>query len=638
MSKTLILGTAGHIDHGKTSLVKALTGIDTDRLKEEKERGITIELGFAHIDLPNDIKIGIVDVPGHEKFVKQMVAGVTGMDMVALVIAADEGVMPQTREHLEICKLLQVKTGLTVLTKKDMVDDDWLFLVESDVKDFLKGTFLENSKIVKVSSRTGEGINELKQEIFNIALNCPAKDVSGPFRLPVDRVFTIKGFGTVVTGTSISGQIKVGDPVEIMPKRLTSRIRAIQNHGVESERTNPGTRTAINLHGIEKEQIERGDVVATQGTLLPSFLLDLELHYLSSCEKVLKHRTPVRFHVGTTEIMGRILMGKEGIEPGSTEFVQVRLDNPVSVLRGDPFVIRSYSPVMTIGGGKILNSLAKKRKKTKSEHWNDMVLLSDEDPKAIILYHLKNSGYRGLTHSEISMRTAIFGKKLEKNIQMLLGQNEIIQYESDGARFLSQFIYKNYLDKVLSELKNFHKINLLLPGMSKEELKNRIFPYGVEIKIYQKILSDLEKSKQIKIEKDLVSVFSHVVLLKEDMEKIKNDMEIIFKRAGLETPSKDEAFKRFNDQKTSQEVFDILRREGVLLILKDNVILHKDNLKNISEKVINFLKSKGEINIADFKEISGGLSRKYMIPILEYLDNQKITIRVGDVRKLRSLV
>jgi selenocysteine-specific elongation factor len=637
MSKTLILGTAGHIDHGKTSLVKALTGIDTDRLKEEKERGITIELGFAHIDLPQDIKIGIVDVPGHEKFVKQMVAGVTGMDMVALVIAADEGVMPQTREHLEICKLLQVKSGLTVLTKKDMVDEDWLMLVESDVRDFLKGGFLENSPIVKVSSRTGEGIEELKQEIFKIALNCPAKDISGPFRLPIDRIFTIKGFGTVVTGTSISGQIKVGDPVEIMPKRLTSRVRAIQNHGVESEKTTPGARTAINLHSIEKEHIERGDVVSNPGTLLPSFLLDLELHYLSSCEKALKHRAPVRFHVGTTEVMARILLGKDSIEPGAREFVQIRLDNPVAVLRGDPFVIRSYSPVMTIGGGIILNPLAKKRKKTKPEHWHDLSLLSSENPHEIILYHLKGSGYRGLTYPEISMRTAIFGKKLEKNIQALLSQNEIIQYESDGIRFLSQQVYKNYLDKVLAELENFHRINPLLPGMSKEELKNRIFPYGVELKIYQKILSDLEKLKKVKIEKDIVSVFAHKVLLKEDMGKIKDDMEMIFKRAGLETPSKDEAFKKFDDQKTSQEVFDILRREGILIILKDNVIFHRDNLKNISDKVIAFLKNKGEINIADFKEISGGLSRKYMIPILEYLDNQKVTIRVGDIRKLRSL-
>ena len=352
--KQVILGTAGHIDHGKTSLIKALTGIDTDRLKEEKLRGITIELGFAHMDMPGGERLGIVDVPGHEKFVKHMVAGATGIDLVALVIAADEGIMPQTREHMEICELLRVKKGLVVLTKTDLVDDpDWLEMVREDIVEFLKGTFLEGCEIIAVSAVTGEGLAELKKSLARLFAEVEPKSSEGPFRLPVDRVFTMRGFGTVITGTSISGRLQIGDPVVIYPNGLKSKVRGIQVHGNDVQEVLPGQRTAVNLQGMERALIQRGDVLASAGALGPSHMIDIQLDLLQSAPRPLKHRAKIRFHTGTAEHLATIiLLDREELKPGEKTFAQVRLDQPTAVLRGDRFVLRSYSPVQTIGGGR----------------------------------------------------------------------------------------------------------------------------------------------------------------------------------------------------------------------------------------------------------------------------------------------
>ncbi|MGE5840291.1 MAG: selenocysteine-specific translation elongation factor [Deltaproteobacteria bacterium] len=362
--KQIILGTAGHIDHGKTSLVKAMTGIDTDRLKEEKERGITIELGFAHLELPSGQILGIVDVPGHEKFVKHMVAGATGVDLVALVIAADEGVMPQTREHLEICQLLKVKKGLVVLTKIDMVDQEWLDLVKEDVSNFLSETFLAGAPIAPVSSVTGQGIKELVAMLDSMVKEIPERETSGFFRLPVDRVFTMKGFGTVVTGTTISGLVRTGDEITVYPQGLVARIRGIQVHGREVEEVSAGLRTAINLQGVEKEQIERGNVVATKDSLRPTRMADVVLHHLKSSPRKLKNRAKVRFHTGTSEIISTVvLLDRDELNLGDTCFAEIRLEEPVAVLARDRYVLRSYSPVRAIAGGEILNAGPQKKKR-----------------------------------------------------------------------------------------------------------------------------------------------------------------------------------------------------------------------------------------------------------------------------------
>ena len=370
--KQIILGTAGHIDHGKTSLIKALSGIDADRLKEEKERGITIELGFAHMALPSGELLGIVDVPGHEKFVKNMVAGATGIDIVVMVIAADEGVMPQTREHMEICTLLGVQHGMVVLTKVDMVDDEWLELVMEDVREFIQGTFLENAPILAVSSVNGQGIPEFIAQLDKLSQKVPERSASSIFRLPIDRVFTMKGFGTVITGTLISGHVNVGDPIMVYPWEITSKVRGIQVHNHSVNIAEAGMRTAINFQGLEKTAIQRGEVLSSPGALKSSYMVDVSLHFLSSNPKSIKNRTLVRFHTGTSEILGNlILLDSEELSPGDTAVAQLRLNTPVALVKEDRFVIRSYSPIRTIGGGEVLNPIPKKHKRLNDDTVKD---------------------------------------------------------------------------------------------------------------------------------------------------------------------------------------------------------------------------------------------------------------------------
>ena len=362
--KQVVMGTAGHIDHGKTQLIKTLTGIDTDRLKEEKERGITIDLGFAHLTYEDGTEVGVIDVPGHERFVRNMLAGVGGIDLVMLVIAADEGVMPQTREHLAICQLLRVKEGLVALTKADLVDEDWLELVSEDTREFLKGTFLEGKPIVPVSAKTGQGIDELKRVLQALVARVPPKQLEGKFRLPVDRVFTIRGFGTVVTGTLFSGTIRVEDRIEIYPKGIEAKIRGLQVHNASVPEAVAGQRTAINLQGIDKVELERGDVLGHPGEFAPTFMLDAVLQHLSDAPRPLRHRARVRLHVGTSEIMGRvILLDRDELAPGEEAYVQLRLEEPAIVLPRDRFVIRSYSPVQTIGGGMLLDAQPAKHRR-----------------------------------------------------------------------------------------------------------------------------------------------------------------------------------------------------------------------------------------------------------------------------------
>jgi len=400
--KQVILGTAGHIDHGKTSLIKALTGIDTDRLKEEKERGITIELGFAHLELPGGQLLGIVDVPGHEKFVKNMVAGATGIDLVALIIAADEGVMPQTKEHLEICQLLNIRHGLVILTKIDMVEPDWLELVREDVTSYLSETFLAGSPIVEVSSVTEEGIEELVKVLDTLVKDVPERDVGYFFRLPIDRVFTMKGFGTVITGTTVSGRINTGDEVTIYPQGLSSRIRGIQVHNREVNEVRAGLRTAINLQSVEKSQIQRGNVLGAKDSLRSTYMVDVLLELLPSAPRKLKNRGKVRFHTGTSEIISSvILLDRDELDPGDSCFAQIRLEQPTAILPHDRYVLRSYSPVRAIGGGEILNALPRKRKRFSQATLTELELLSTGDLDQVTQQLVYMGRFQGLEQSEL---------------------------------------------------------------------------------------------------------------------------------------------------------------------------------------------------------------------------------------------
>ncbi|NPA49045.1 MAG: selenocysteine-specific translation elongation factor [Thermodesulfobacteria bacterium] len=636
--KRVILGTAGHIDHGKTTLVKALTGIDTDRLKEERERGITIELGFAHLTLPSGVRLGIVDVPGHERFVKNMVAGASGIDLVALVVAADEGVMPQTREHLEICELLGVKAGVVVITKKDLVEEDWLELIKEDIAESLKGTFLEGAPMVAVSAVTGEGLPELIKVLDELVQKVPDKPTKGPFRLPIDRVFIVKGFGTVVTGTAISGKVKVGEEVLVYPKEIPSRVRRIQVHGEDRDFGEAGQRTALNLQGVEKEALERGDVVAHPGALRPSLILDVALRYLSSAPKPLVHNTRVRFHIGTSEVLGRVvLFGKDKVEPGEEALAQIRLEEPVVCWRGDHFVIRSYSPMVTIGGGQVLNPVARRRKRSQPRQMEELKLLRDGSLEEIVLYHLRLAGEMGLPFEELALRVSLFGEDLEAVLRKLKEHGKVKEIRTEGKRlFLAREIYEDLKEEILTRLEKYHQKFPLKPGIPKEDLRQRL-PSGLEPKVFEILLEELAQKGKIVQEREIVRLSSHRIVLAEEQEALKAKIEKAFLKAGFQPPDKDEILSQFRDQAPlNVEIFNLLLQEGKLVRLRDELVFHRDVLEEARKRAVSFLEKNKEMSVGDFRKLVGGASRKYLIPLLEHLDQQKVTIRVGDKRILRK--
>lgn len=636
--KQVILGTAGHIDHGKTSLIKALTGIDTDRLKEEKLRGITIELGFAHMDMPGGERLGIVDVPGHEKFVKHMVAGATGIDLVALVIAADEGVMPQTREHMEICELLRVKKGIVVLTKIDLVDDpDWLEMVQEDIVEFLKGTFLEGSEIIAVSAATGEGIEELKKSLTRLFAEVEPKSADGPFRLPVDRVFTMRGFGTVITGTSISGRLRVGDPVIVYPEGLKSKVRGIQVHGNDVEEVLPGQRTAVNLQGMERALIERGNVLASAGALYPSHMVDVQLELLQSAPRPLKHRAKIRFHSGTAEHLATIvLLDREELKPGEKTFAQVRLDQPTAVLRGDRFVLRSYSPVQTIGGGAVLNPIPRKHKgPAKREAASALEKLFKSSDPEIILWHLHDAGWAGLDEAELRIRANVPLKFLDKSLQQFMSAGKVVIYDKDNRRLIDPEALEEMKSGVTSILADYHGRFPLKAGMAKEEIP-ALLPKPVDARLYNFVLRHLAEEGKIALEMEWVRLSTHKVALSKDEETIREKIEKTFRDAGLQPPFFREVESTLpGTPKQHQEVLQWMLAKGVLVKTKEDIYFHTAAMAELQARLVAWLKERGEITTPQFKEMTGA-SRKYTIPLIEYFDGQKVTIRIGEVRKLRS--
>ncbi len=448
--KHFVLGTAGHVDHGKTALIKALTGIDTDRLKEEKERGITIELGFASLLLPSGQTLGIVDVPGHEKFIKNMVSGAAGIDLVMMVIAADEGIMPQTKEHLHICSLLGISKGIVALTKIDLVEKDWLDLVQSEISEFLRGTFLEGAPIVPVSALKREGLANLVCAVEAAINNIPEKADYGIFRLPVDRVFTMKGFGTVVTGTLVSDRIKSGEDIQILPEEITARIRGIQVHNQPVEEAWAGQRTAINLQGIEKSAIKRGDILVRPKTVRPSQRLDVFVEFLSSNSKNLKNRTLVRLHTGTSEIIARvILLEKDEIAPGQNAFAQLVLTNKDVVVAGDRFVLRSYSPITTIGGGHIIDPLPAKHKRLNSKIIDELNLLQNGTLPEKISVILERAGFTGINLRGLAFRLGINAKKIMEALENLFSSKKAFLLDSDDTTVISAY-FANQLEDLIS--------------------------------------------------------------------------------------------------------------------------------------------------------------------------------------------
>ena len=639
--REIILGTAGHVDHGKTSLIRALTGIETDRLKEEKARGITIELGFAYLDLPCGHRLGIVDVPGHEKFIRNMVAGAAGMDMVAFIIAADEGIMPQTREHFDICRLLGVQDGLIILTKKDMVEEDWLEMVQDDVREFFKDSFLEDAPMLVVSSTTGEGIDEVKDILNEKVKAINFQEEFGPFRLAVDRVFSMKGFGTVITGTSLSGRITVGEDLMFYPGKVLAKIRGIQVHSKDRDVVEAGHRTAINLQGIEKEEINRGDLAATPDSMVPSTLLDADLHYLATNAKKLKNRTQVRVHVGTKEIVGRVvLMEDDVVQPGQNADIQIILQEAAAVWPGDRFVIRSYSPIATIGGGVILNNAPPKRKRAVERdrlrnHEIFATYKADGVEEKMLLF-LQESGLQGITADQLATRLGVFGKKLKKQLQQPISTGRILVVESDSQRLVAAPVVEQLGQTIVNLLTQYHQDNPLISGLAREELRSQLKP-RVDPKLFQYTLNTLSKKELLVQEGADIRMADHEVTLQMDEQEMQEKIGTLYKDAGLRPPNLKDvlaAFNEFSEQQIRQ-IIDLLLQKGALVKINESLFFHADELTRLGRQVTDFITREGDIDAPRFKDMTG-LTRKFSIPLLEYFDKIKLTIRVGDKRILRK--
>jgi selenocysteine-specific elongation factor len=634
--KRVVLGTAGHIDHGKTSLIKALTGVDCDRLKEEKERGITIELGFTSLALPSGLEISIVDVPGHEKFIHHMVAGITGIDLVALVIAADEGIMPQTREHLDICRLLRVKKGLIALTKVDLVEKDWREMVQEEIGNFVQGTFLEDAPILPLSSVTGEGIPAFVAELDRLAQEVEERSPEGLFRMPIDRVFTMKGFGTVITGTVISGKVSLGDTLEVLPRNLEAKVRGIQAHGKPVESATAGLRAGINLQGIEKAVIDRGNVLAHLQCLQATKVLDVLFLLLPGAPRPLRDRTRVRLHLGTAETLGRvILFEREEIKPGEEAFLQLRLEEPVIGLPGDRFVLRSYSPIYTIGGGEVLDAFPTRHKRFSPQVKEELVILQKGPEEKSLQLRLLKAGPAGLSWPELLMRSNLQPPKLKSLTDRLIAQKGILAYNGDRLRYLHPQVLADLKVFCLDYLKDFHKKNPLQPGAPKEELKTKL-PPRMDGRLFNHLLSSLAEEGKIVTEKETLRLAGHKISLKQEEKDLRNKVLVLYSQGMLQPPLVKEVSSALGTPENElKPVLQLLTKEGLLMKVKEDLYFHHQAVAGLEEKVISFLQKNKEMTPTQFKEISQ-VSRKFAIPLMEHFDGKKVTMRIGDKRVLRK--
>ncbi len=623
--KSIILGTAGHIDHGKSSLVKALTGIDPDRLKEEKERGITIDLGFASIVYSDGTTVGIVDVPGHERLIRNMLAGAGGIDIVLMVIAADEGVMPQSREHLAICELLKIKAGIIAITKADLVDEEWLPLVTEDVKGFVKGTFLENAEILPVSSKTGLNIENLKESIGTIARSVRPKLIHGLFRMPIDRVFTLKGFGTVVTGTALSGTISLDNPVEILPLKIESKVRGLQSHGEKVDRAFAGQRIGVNLQGVDKDSLKRGDVVVSPDRFVPTRAIDAKLDMLHNAPLV-KSRSSVHFYSGTSETIARVILyDRTEIKAGESCYCQFRLEEPIVVLSGDRYIIRRFSPLETIGGGEILDAYPVKRRKRAT--LDDLVVLEKGDLKDKIEAKVGRAGFSGCSLQEIEGWIVGNIHDIHDAVQELMSQGKLVRNQEILFHRTSVDHFK---DALRSTLKNFHKENPLRPGMPKEELKARI---KTEQRGAEKIFNLIPIVGDVVIEKEMLRLKEFKVSLSTGDEDAKGRILSVLNGNGFQPPFKNELAQKISlAERELNDMLRLLTKEGSLVRINDSLYLTKEQYDRMLGLLKEFSLKKPEMTVAEFRDILG-TTRKYALPFLEYLDAHKITLRVGDIRK-----
>ena len=671
--KSVIIGTAGHIDHGKTALVKALTGIDADRLEEEKRRGITIDIGFAHLELaaPNGekLRLGFVDVPGHERFVRNMLAGIGGIDLVLLVIAADESIKPQTREHFDICRLLSVRRGITVLTKSDAVDAETLDVVKLEVEEFLRGSFLGPNRpssdavnahgrppgiaddqrpttndsvlandrrpttddssahppIIAVSSLTGAGLSEVKRALAQIAAEVPAKDSSALARLPIDRVFTMKGFGTVVTGTLVSGTIRKEDELEVFPIGKRVRVRGVQVHGESADKAIAGQRTALNLAGVTVEELSRGMTLAPPETFRATKRIDVSLSLLPSA-KPLKDRARVHLHAYTSETVAEVaLYGEKLVKPGQNAYAQLRMAEPALLLPGDHFIVRQFSPVITIGGGVVIENTPPARTSNRESYVDMLKVLENGDRSTNLSARVTARGTQGMSLAEVTARSGWRRAEVEKLVPGMPSIQRV------GEILLPKVAVENLRKALVTFLDGFHKENPLVVGMSCEELRGRLI--GVEPVVFDHLLDEAVKAKRLGLTGDLVHLPGRGVVMKDEEAESKKIIEQAFASAGLQVPALHTVLAGLKvDKARAQKIVTLLLRDKVLIKISEELVFHQSALAEL-RKQLAVQKANGiaKIDVGKFKELTG-VSRKYAIPLLEYLDRERVTRRVGDER------
>ena len=632
--KNIIIGTAGHVDHGKTSLIKLLTNIDTDSLAEEKKRGISINLGFAFFDLPSKRRAGIIDVPGHEKFIKNMLAGATGIDVVLLVVACDEAVKPQTREHLDILSMLNIKKGIVVLTKRDLVDDDWYELVKEEVREEISHTFLKDSKIIAFSSKTKIGYDELVNEIDRILDEDFEKIDNGIFRMPIDRCFTVSGFGTVVTGTIISGKIGLNESVVIYPNQIEAKVRNIQVYEENCEEALAGQRCALNLSNIKKEDIERGFVVSKKDVLIPSYMIDCKFYSLSNLDKNILNRQRIRFFHGASEIIGRIhILDKSEIQNNSEAYVQFHLEKPIVSLKDDRYVVRLYSPMITIGGGYIINPVAKRVKGNKDKYLESIKIKEKQFGTEYMSLILKDDKDIILSVDDICEKYLLSKDNVDVELQKMVNNNIVIEFE-DG--FKKYFVHKDNLEKIFLNMRDilseYHQKNKFRIGFLKEELKNKIGIKNLKPKIYDRVLDYFEKEGFIKLTSKYVLLSDFDIKFSDDIQKMVDSIIEEYKIKKFIPPKIKDLEVKFNSKYFAQ-IHEYLEEIGILYKLNPEMYLLKEDFLYAKDKIVEFLKNNGFIELKDAKEILNS-NRKYLVILLEHFDELKITRRDGDKRVL----
>ncbi|MDY0234662.1 MAG: selenocysteine-specific translation elongation factor [Gudongella sp.] len=631
----IIIGTAGHIDHGKTTLIKALTGRNTDRLKEEQDRGISIELGFTYFDLPSGQRAGIIDVPGHEKFIRNMLAGVIGIDIVLLVIAADEGVMPQTREHLAILDILGIKKGFVVLTKSDLVEEEWLEMVSEEVLESVKGTFLENTPIIFASSTKLLGIDKIIELVDEMSLTLEDKSIEDMPRLPVDRVFTISGFGTIVTGTLLAGKFSVGDEIEIYPEGIKSRIRSLQVHDVDAKEAFAGQRVAINLASVKKNELHRGSVIAPVSSMVDTMMLDVKVKLLKTLDRSIVNRTRLKLYLGTEEVLCRlILLDREILEPGQEAFAQLRLEEKIVAKRGDRFILRFYSPMFTIGGGDVIESNPEKKKRFDEDIIEELLIKEEGNQTAIVEHIIKEKGDLFLSIKELSKESAMFQEQFEEETKKLEDDNLVYIFKLSKDTYpMHKENFLKVLDKIRIVVLDYHNNYPLRQGISKEEIRSK-FLGKAKPKLAEAIIDLMIEKGKLKQYNDLLSLSDFKPIFTKEQESIKNQIINHFAQKEFSPPKKEDLFSMGlgKNEETEEILINMITKSELIKVSEDTLML-PESIELAIEKLKDYMVQNEAISVAEFRDLINS-NRKIAIALLEYFDQIKLTKRNDEKRIL----